>query len=425
MRRPRDTSVSGFPTGRPLVMIAGMDPRIPSGHRSYVQAHALAAARAGFAPQIFYAGGGGEKVTATDFGVLHCVATPLHHPLVALVHRRAIALAVADYLERDGREGPYGVHSFGPWVGTGVLACKLLAARGIEAVAVASAYTTVAHEWRALVCGLRLRDGFASRSYLGWYPWMRLIGARVERDGYRSSRVVFVNYESVRRLVEATCGAGVEIRTLPYAAPAAFHAVQTGDAGRAPAEIAALEPAQAPLIVCVSRHDPRKGNDVLLRALAQLRDNGVEFRACLVGGGRLLSAHQRRVRELGLERSVCLAGRVPDVLGYLRDADIYVLPSLEEGSGSVSLLEALQLGKAVVASRCDGIPEDLRDGEDAVLVAPGEVRELADALASLLGDAPRREALGARAVDVYRRRFSANGFVGALSGAYNQVGVDP
>jgi glycosyltransferase involved in cell wall biosynthesis len=406
-------------------MIAGMDPQIASGHRSYVQAHALAAARAGFAPQIFYAGRI-DEVTAADYGVLHRVATPLRHPHFALVYRRAIAAAVADYVERDGREGTYGVHGFGPWVGTSVLACKMLGARGVQAVPLASAYTTVAHEWRALLHGLRVRDGAASRSYLGWYPWMRLLGARAERDGYRRSRVVFVNYESVRRLVEQTCGGGAaEIRSLPYAAPAAFHPAPVCEVVSLPAEIAALEPASAPLIVCVSRHDPRKGNAVLLDALAQLRDVGVQYRACLVGGGRLLSAHQRRARELGLERSVCLTGRVNDALGYLCHGDIFVLPSLEEGSGSVSLLEALQLGKAVIASRCDGIPEDLIDGEDAVLVTPGDERELADALASLLGDAARRAELGARSAELFRRRFTADGFVSSLADAYHQLGLDP
>jgi glycosyltransferase involved in cell wall biosynthesis len=53
---------------------------------------------------------------------------------------------------------------------------------------------------------------------------------------------------------------------------------------------------------------------------------------------------------------------VDDVMVYLRAADVYVLPSLEEGSGAVSVLEALQAGTPVVVSAIDGLPEDIVHG---------------------------------------------------------------
>ena len=63
--------------------------------------------------------------------------------------------------------------------------------------------------------------------------------------------------------------------------------------------------------------------------------------------------------QLRLGDRVVIEGWVPDPRPYLREAGIYVLPSLQEGSGSVSLIEALQAGVAVVASNIDGIPEDV------------------------------------------------------------------
>jgi glycosyltransferase involved in cell wall biosynthesis len=175
----------------------------------------------------------------------------------------------------------------------------------------------------------------------------------------------------------------------------------------------------------VSRHDPRKGLGVLLRALAGLASDGVPARACLVGPGPLLDDHRKLADGLRLGESVAITGQVADVMPYLRAADIFVLPSLEEGSGSVSLLEALQSGTAVVASRCDGIPEDLADERDALLVAPGDPGSLQAALARLLRDAPLRRRLACRARSVYETRFSADALVSALAETYTDFGLRP
>jgi glycosyltransferase involved in cell wall biosynthesis len=411
-------------TRPPLVFIGGMNPRIASGHRSYVQAHALAAERAGFAAHIFYAAGV-DEVLAVDYGVVHRVRTRLRHHEVAPVHRRAIADAVSDYLASCGGAGPYVVHGFGVWAASAVMACRQLARRGIDAVPVASAYTTIAHERTAQLRRLRPRDRVVALRYLAWYPWLRFVSARVERQGYRDSRLVLVNYESVRALLARECGSSLRVLRMPYAAPSAFQAVAVGAEREIPAAIRALEPPDGPLIVVVSRHDPRKGLDVLLRALAILRAREIPFRACLVGRGRLLASHRRLAASLRLSGSVAITGDVADVLDYLRPADVFVLPSLEEGSGSVALLEALQSGVAVVATRCDGIPEDLIDGRDALLVAPGDARALADGLERLLADPARRAALAARAVDVFSERFGAAQFIDALRAAYADLGAAP
>jgi glycosyltransferase involved in cell wall biosynthesis len=108
-----------------------------------------------------------------------------------------------------------------------------------------------------------------------------------------------------------------------------------------------------------------------------------------------------------------------------RAADVFVLPSLGEGSGSLALVEALRAGRPVVASACDGIPEDVTDGESALLVKPRRVDELAAALARLLTDgAPRRHlARGARAA--LAARFSPEDFVEALRATYAGLGVAP
>jgi len=189
--------------------------------------------------------------------------------------------------------------------------------------------------------------------------------------------------------------------------------------------LAALEPAGAPLIVAVARHDPRKGWEVLLAALDLLRRQGVPYRACLLGGGRLLAEDRSRARRLGLGASVALPGEVPDPFPYLERAEIFVLPSRAEQSGSLALLEALQAGCAVVASAVDGIPEDVVDGESALLVPPGDPAALAGALARLLAAPALRRRLAAGARRLFAARFSAPAFTAALGEVYAELGVMP
>ena len=176
-------------------------------------------------------------------------------------------------------------------------------------------------------------------------------------------------------------------------------------------------------IVSLSRHDPRKGVEVLLRALALLRGAGVRFRACLVSGGPLLASHRRLAERLHLDDVATFTGWVADSYPYLRQADVFVLPSLQEGSGSIALLEALQAGAAIVASNVDGIAEDVRDGESALLVEPGNADALGRALACALADAGLRDRLRRRASQTYAERFSADRFSAAIGRIYAELGA--
>jgi glycosyltransferase involved in cell wall biosynthesis len=84
---------------------------------------------------------------------------------------------------------------------------------------------------------------------------------------------------------------------------------------------------------------------------------------------------------------------IPDLLAL---ADIFVMPSLFEGL-PMALLEAMTAGKAIVASATSGIPEAIVDGRDGLLVTPGDVGSLSEALDKLIADPVRRRTLGASA----------------------------
>jgi glycosyltransferase involved in cell wall biosynthesis len=127
----------------------------------------------------------------------------------------------------------------------------------------------------------------------------------------------------------------------------------------------------------------------------------------------------------GLSACTSVPGRVPNAFDYLAHADIFVLPSLEEGSGSVSLLEAMQAGKAAVVSRVDGLPEDVIDGQSALLVPPGDDIALMGALERLISDHDLRTRIAHAAHQQYRRRFSAEAFVAELQRVYSDLGFPP
>jgi glycosyltransferase involved in cell wall biosynthesis len=414
------------PTSTPIVFIAGRNPlNGRGGLETYVRTHAHAASRAGFDAHVFCLARG-SRVLAADFGQIHDVATPVR-PLasfMAPLHLPFITRAVIDHFKDADYRGPLIVHSFGALSFIGAAVCRSLATLGIEAVPVASAYTTLRHENEGILGGMRgSHDPINLTRYLTRYLWVRTIADRYERCGYAASRLVLVNYDSVRALLTEQYGRELATRRIPYASDLAF--MPRDDSASSPGAVARLRPAQAPLVLSVSRHDPRKGVDVLLRSLARCREAGVPFRATLVGTGPTLSADRALLKRLGLDAHVVITGHVPDVRPYLEHADVFVMPSREEGGGALAMLEALQAGLPIIATRCDGLPEDLAidDSHAGLLVDPGNERELADALGRLLTDAMLRESLGERARLVYERRFSAEAFVEALRDTYAELGV--
>jgi glycosyltransferase involved in cell wall biosynthesis len=399
-----------------VVLVAGRDPldEPAAGHSSYVRAHARAVLRLGFTPHLFCAGRD-EAVVETDYGVIHRCAARVRpvRQLLAGLHAPRIVAAIARFAA--GRRGPLLLHGFGVWGYAGVLASARLRAAGCEAVPIVSSYTTYGSESRSL---LRSPGGYGWRVRLRYgaaHLWVLLAVERWERRAYCESRRVLLNYDSVERLVAARYGAAARCVKLTYAAEAAF--LREGPAESVPRD------AGVPRIVAVSRHDPRKGWDVLLAALDCLRRQGVPFRACLAGGGPLLAADRALALRLGLGgATVEILGEVADPFPYLQRADVFVLPSRAEQSGSLALLEALQAGCAVVASRVDGIPEDVTDGASGLLVEPGDPAALAGALARLLADAALRRRLAEGARRTFAERFSADAFAAALGRVYAELG---
>ena len=133
----------------------------------------------------------------------------------------------------------------------------------------------------------------------------------------------------------------------------------------------------------------------------------------ILGDGALRERLLRQVETLGLSSSVSLPGRRQDVEECLAAADLYVSSSETEGMSN-ALLEALASGVPVVATRISGAEDLVVDGENGLLVPPGETGSLAAALIRLLEDDDARSRLGRAA----RRRIEVGFSLEAVAARY-------
>ena len=146
-----------------------------------------------------------------------------------------------------------------------------------------------------------------------------------------------------------------------------------------------------PVILALGRMVYKKGFDVLLRALPPVLANRPDLKVSIGGDGPISAELQALAASLGIKGSVDFIGRVPwdQVPQLFAAGDIFVLPSIRDSSGNLDglptvLLEAMGCGCAVVASDIGGVSLAIRDQENGLLVKPGSVSDLTDALVQLL-----------------------------------------
>ncbi|WP_457097808.1 glycosyltransferase [Lysobacter sp. P5_B9] len=147
-------------------------------------------------------------------------------------------------------------------------------------------------------------------------------------------------------------------------------------------------------LLSVGRLVPMKGFDILLKALAELRDRGTEFRCTVIGEGPERTRLENMRSALGLDALVEFPGAMPqgEVTRHMTDSSLMVLPCVVAPNGQSDgipnvLMESMATGLPVISTRISGIPELVEDGVSGRLVAAGDVGALANAVQALL-DAP-------------------------------------
>ncbi|WP_446216128.1 glycosyltransferase family 4 protein [Micromonospora sp. IBHARD004] len=263
---------------------------------------------------------------------------------------------------------------FGAAAPLGLLAAGLRRRAGIRrAVAL-----THGHEvgWAALpgarAALRRIGRGVDVTTYLGEYTRVRL--ARV-LDGVTD----------LRRLAP-----GVDVET--------YHPSVDGEPVRV-----RLGLADRPVVVCVSRLVPRKGQDMLIRAMPEIRRRVPDAALLIVGGGPYRATLEKLARQTGVEREVVFTGSVPsaELPAHYAAGDVYAMPCRTRNRGldveglGIVYLEASATGLPVVAGDSGGAPDAVREGETGYVVRGRDVAQLADRVAMLLADRDLARQLGA------------------------------
>lgn len=151
-------------------------------------------------------------------------------------------------------------------------------------------------------------------------------------------------------------------------------------------------------ILFVGRMEKRKGLNYLLDAFVRVKQEVPNSRLIAVGPGtRLRRQYEKKVARSGVKDVVFVGfASYEDLPRYYQTADIFCAPATGWESFGIILLEAMALGKPIVASNIDGYASVISDGVDGVLVPPKDSQSLAQALISLLNDEPRRREMGAQ-----------------------------
>src|ERR1700757_1027693 len=187
--------------------------------------------------------------------------------------------------------------------------------------------------------------------------------------------------------------------------------VEAGGSRRAPGARAELRAryglGDRPVIVCLSRLVPRKGQDMLIRALPTIRSRVDGAALAIVGGGPYLSTLHRVADSVGVADHVIITGGVApaELAGHHAMADVFAMPCRTRGGGldveglGIVFLEASATGVPVIAGCSGGAPETVQHNKTGLVVDGRSVGQIVDAVTEMLADPDRAAAMGAAGRD--------------------------
>jgi glycosyltransferase involved in cell wall biosynthesis len=234
-------------------------------------------------------------------------------------------------------------------------------------------------------------EGAGATGDLAWHSWGRF-GKRIADRCRQADALVAISPAILTELLAAGYDPA-RIHSLPNGVPVPEEPWRPRPGWR-----------DGPHAVFIGRLAPEKGLGVLLEAWPAVRTQHPTGRLTLIGEGPQRSALEARVDRLSLREIVWLPGAVADPTATLREADLFVLPSIEEGM-SIALLEAMALGVPVVASAIPGNQGLVTDGVHGRLAGPNDAEALARAIIAQWADLDRAQkqatAARRRVIDEY------------------------
>jgi glycosyltransferase involved in cell wall biosynthesis len=170
----------------------------------------------------------------------------------------------------------------------------------------------------------------------------------------------------------------------------------------------------------VGRLSEEKGVRYLIEAGLILKGKGIPFRIIVVGDGPERKVLEDLAKGKDLGERIIFVGFQGDAENWMTAMDVFVLPSLTEGT-PMALLEAMACGIPVVASSVGGVPRVVVSGNNGILVAPRKSEEIADAVKGLYETEGLRETLAEEAKRTIRSEFYIDGWVRKIEAEYLQT----
>jgi len=181
-----------------------------------------------------------------------------------------------------------------------------------------------------------------------------------------------------------------------------------------------IERQNFPLIGFVSAMDPKKNPLLYIEMLSKLHKKGVQFNAVIAGSGELTEAVSEAITRLGLTEHVFALGFVENTADLFQALDIFVLPSLSEGLGSV-LLEAGLAECAIVASNVGGISEIVSNGQTGYLIDLIEPENFCDSVELLISNPDESQIISKNAQIFVEKNFNMQDVVERTAQLYRRL----
>lgn len=233
--------------------------------------------------------------------------------------------------------------------------------------------------------------------------WAQLPAARalLRRIGESTDTITYLGEYTRSRIASALTpeAAARMVRLPPGVDERTFHPGSGGDEVRA-----RLGLTDRPVVVCVSRLVPRKGQDTLVLAMPRILAKEPDAVLLIVGGGPYEKELRKLAHETGVAGSVRFTGAVPwsELPAHYGAGDVFAMPCRTRRGGldveglGIVYLEASATGLPVVAGDSGGAPDAVLDGETGWVVRGGSAEDAADRIVTLLGDPELRRRMGER-----------------------------
>ncbi|MCK0163985.1 glycosyltransferase [Marinobacter sp. S6332] len=170
----------------------------------------------------------------------------------------------------------------------------------------------------------------------------------------------------------------------------------------------------------VSRLDPVKNQRMMLKAFSLFCLHYGSCRLLMVGDGPDRAMLENYARELGVDDKVVFTGFQSNAVDYLEATDIFLLSSHTEGT-SMTLLEAMSLGKPCIVTRVGGNPELVQDETNGLLVPTNDSESMSNAMVRMAESTLLRRDLGEQASATFYRQFSAEKMAADYTSCYQHV----